>query len=48
MVKMKPQLKQQRQVFHDVMIDLETLGTTPGCVILSIVIVTGKQDHKDH
>lgn len=22
--------------FHDVMIDLETLGTTPGCVILSI------------
>ena len=33
---MKPQLKEQRKVFHDVMIDLETLGTTPGCVILSI------------
>ena len=41
---MKPQLKQQRQVFHDVMIDLETLGTTPGCVILSIGAVPFDRD----
>ena len=32
---MKPKRKQPVS-FNDVMIDLETLGTTPGCVILSI------------
>lgn len=32
---MKPQRK-AKPLFHDVMVDLETLGTVPGCTILSI------------
>jgi len=32
---MKPQRTQQT-IFTDVMVDLETLGTVPGCVVLSI------------